>query len=802
MPLYQFCKRNNSKNSVMKKRVKILLIIIIIWARASEASAQVPMQTIRGTVVDKSTQAPLPGAAVIILNTSPLIGVTTDLNGKFRMEKVQVGRCDIKASYMGYEPGIIRELLVGSGKEVVINFELQESARQLNAVEIKATDNKQRAINPMATVSARQLNVEESSRYAGGFDDPARLASAFAGVVSSMASNGIVVRGNAPKGLLWKLEGVEIATPSHFSNVTTMGGGGITALSSQMLANSDFYTGAFPAEYGNALSGVFDVKLRNGNSDKREHTFKLSTIGIDLASEGPFVKGKSASYLFNYRYSTFSLIAPLLPEDAGGISYQDFSFKTFFSLKKAGTLSFWGLASTDVSGAKAEKDSLLWKYDQDREDQKNSSRVGAAGVAHKIILSRKSFLSSTLSASGYGMIWKIDRFNSEAIMQPLKDIDFVNWKYSFSSYLSHKFNARHVLKAGINVDRLNYNIGISHAESPGTPMQTIVDEKGHSYLVQSFLQSKINFSDVLSFNAGFHSQYFALNSHGTIEPRAGLRWEFKPGKIISLGYGNHSQLEMLNFYLSQQKTEDGIIQPNKNLDFSRANHFVAAYDQATGKHFRFKAEAYYQHLYKVPVIPHSSFSMLNLENEWFLNDSLINTGTGRNFGIDLTFERFLSDGYYFLVTGSVFDSKYTGGDAKWRNTRYNGHYVTNFLAGNEWNITRRSGNKNILSVNGRITMMGGNRISPVNEQATYLEEDVVYDETRAFADKKPNVFYADLTISYTINHRKYAGTWSAQLMNLTGTKEFYGYRYNQLQHTIDRQEEVTMIPNISYKIDF
>jgi len=752
--------------------------------------------------VDKNTQTPLPGAAVILLNTSPILGATTDINGKFRIEKVPVGRYDVKASYMGYETGIMRELLVSSGKEVVINFELPESANLLNIVEISASDNKKNAINPMATVSARQLSVEESSRYAGGFDDPARLASSFAGVASSMASNGIVVRGNSPKGLLWKLEGVEIATPSHFSNITTLGGGGITALSSQMLANSDFYTGAFPAEYGNALSGVFDIKLRNGNSDKREHTLKLSTIGIDLSSEGPFIKGKSASYLFNYRYSTFALIAPLLPEDAGGISYQDFSYKTFFSLKKAGTISFWGLASTDVSGAKAEKDSILWVYDQDREDQKNSSKVCAAGVSHKIILSKNSFLSSSLSASGYGMIWKIDRFNKDVIMHPVQDISFANWKYSFSSNFSHKFNARHTLKAGINADRLNYNIDIRHAETPGNPMTTIVDGKGNTYLLQSYVQSKINLSDVLSLNAGLHAQFFALNNDKTIEPRAGLRWEFRPGKAFSLGYGNHSQIEMLNFYLVQQQTENGYNQPNKNLNFSRANHFVTAYDLAIGKYMRFKAEAYYQNLYKVPVIPRSSFSMLNLENEWFLTDSLINTGKGKNFGIDLTLERFLSDGYYFLITGSLFDSKYTGGDAIWRNTRYNGHYVTNFLAGKEWNIARSSGNKNILSINGRFTIMGGNRISPVDEQATLMNGEVVYDETRAFEDKKPNVFYADLTISYTINHRKYAGTWSAQLMNLTGTKEFYGYRYNQLNHKIDRQEEVTMIPNISYKIEF
>ncbi|MBW3544869.1 MAG: carboxypeptidase-like regulatory domain-containing protein, partial [Bacteroidetes bacterium] len=289
--------------------------------------AQTPAQTVRGKVVDEVSKAPIAFATVVLLNTDPLLGTTTDAEGNFRLAQVPVGRFDLRVSFTGYEAAILRELVVSSAKELNLSIRLKESVTTLNEVVVSGQVNKEEPLNTQATVSARMLSVEEASRYAGGFDDPARLASSFAGVSSNVVNNGIVVRGNAPKSLQWKLEGIEIPNPNHFADLSAFGGGGLTALSSQMLANSDFFTGAFPAEYSNALSGVFDIFMRSGNNERAEHTLQLGLIGIDASSEGPFKKGGQASYLFNYRYSTLALVAPLLPEEAQGTRYQDLSYK-------------------------------------------------------------------------------------------------------------------------------------------------------------------------------------------------------------------------------------------------------------------------------------------------------------------------------------------------------------------------------------------------------------------------------------------------------------------------------------------
>jgi len=740
----------------------------------------------------------LPGATVLIESINPHMGGTTDINGNFRFENIPLGRHTIRVSFLGYESYIIKELLVGSGKEIMLTIELKELSIEMKEVIIKANSNKEEPLNTMATLSAKQLSVEEANRYAGGFDDPARLASTFAGVAGNLQNNGIVIRGNAPKGMLWRMEGVEIATPTHFANITTFGGGGITALSSQMLANSDFFTGAFPAEYGNALSGVFDLKLRTGNDEKHEFTFQAGIIGLDFSAEGPFVKGKKASFVFNYRYSTFSLLGPLLPADAGGIRYQDLCFKLNFPTQKAGVFSIWGVGALDVNPQKAESDSTLWIHNQDKEEGKNNLGMGALGFSHKIIVRKKSFVSSTLSVSENTLDHNQWRYSNELSLQPLEIVQYHNWKYSFSSYLNYKFNARHTNRTGIIVDNLNYSYDIENTSTPGQPLEPVVNQKSNSNLLAAYTQSRFDLSPFLFLNIGLHSQYFSFNNHYTIEPRAGITWKFAPGHSFSMGYGNHSQLEMLQIYMAQRSSGTGFINPNRNLDFSKAHHFVLGYNWKINENLHLKIEPYYQFLYHIPVNPNTSFSLINLDKNWFITDSLVNKGTGTNKGIDITFERFLQQGYYYLVTASLFDAKYKGGDGIEHNSRYNKHYVLNVLGGKEWTLR----NKNLLSINGKVTFMGGDRISPLDVQASLLKRDAVYNETRAFAERKPSVWYADFTINYRINHKRHSSIWSLKVINLLGVKEYAGYIYNYRKGKMEEDAEAIVIPNVNYRIEF
>jgi hypothetical protein len=770
-------------------------IFILFASMISTFAFGQTVQNIRGLVKDAASEQPLAFATIMLLNTER--ATSTDSLGHFILKNIPVGRYDVKVTFLGYETSITREVLLSSSKEMYLEISLKENVSQLKEVIVTPTINKTQPLNKMATVSARMLSVEEASRYAGGFDDPARLASSFAGVGSNVGNNGIVVRGNAPKFLQWRLEDVEIPNPNHFADVTGFGGGGMTALSSQVLGNSDFFTGAFPAEYGNALSGVFDIKLRNGNNIKTENAVQLGLLGIDVASEGPFKKGGKASYLFNYRYSTLSLLSSLMPDDADGTKYQDLSFKMNFPTLNAGTFSVWGIGLIDRSGQTAERDSTKWEYLQDKEEEDVKQYMGALGIGHKIMLGNDAFLKSTLATTVSGLNMHTERMNNNILLLPKNVVRNTNWNFVFSSNFNKKYSARHTNKTGIQVTGLMYNMLLKNADPAETPLQTLTDENGFSALLMAYSNSSISLSRRWTLNAGITGQMFSLNKHYTIEPRLGLKWQLASNQSLGLAYGLHSRLELLNYYFTRSATGEYI---NKDLDFTRSHHLVLSYDWNIGHDYHFRLESYIQKLYDVPVIPDSSYSFINLQDDRFLSKQLKNTGKGLNYGVDVTFEKFMSQGYYFMFTGSLFNSRYRGGDGIWRNTRFNRNYLCNFLAGKEWVVGKYK--QNVFNVNIRCSYQGGDRYSPIDQDASIEEKDAVYNEKDAYSKQLSAALLGHFTVSYKINHKKWSHEFAIKVLNATGYKEYYGHRYNFKTGTVDENRESIVIPNLSYKIEF
>lgn len=778
-----------------------LLCILSFCLSTSEAYATELTQVIRGIVVDAATQNPLPQATITISTLNPIMGTTTDIDGNFRLENVPLGRHNLQVSYMGYNLKMISELMVTSSKEIVLRIQMIEKISSLKMAVIVGQVKKDKPINTMSTVSARTFSVEEAQRYAGGFDDPARLASSFAGVSTGyIDDNGIIVRGNAPKGLLWRLEGVEIPNPNHFANMSTFGGGGVSALSSLMLANSDFFTGAFPAEYGNAMSGVFDINLRTGNNETYEHAFQAGALGIDISSEGPFSKKSNASYLFNYRYSTFGLIKFVLPEEANVPNYQDFSFKVNLPTKRAGTFALWALAADDKITFDPEMDTTMWTYNSDRDIGFANQRMGVVGLNHRQVFGTNTYLKSSISVSGSateyhrGVLgFNLDDFDSEKI-------NVMDYKYTFSSLMNHKFGSRHTNRTGVVVNSKHYDNLIQYAPSLGQNLITGVDDQGSLNYYQFFSQSRINFTEKLKSNIGIHTQYFDMNKEFVVEPRIGVTYDINKRHSLSLAYGKHSRLEPQSLYQSKVMLGGINTTPNKDLRVSKSHHIVLAYDVSLRPQLRLKIEPYVQFLYDIPVIPDSSYSAINMQADWFFSDAMTNEGTGTNIGIDVTLERFLVDGYYYLITASLYDSKYIGGDNIERSTQFNGSYVFNVLLGKEW--TLGSEKNKVLGLNARLNMMGGQRLTPVNMDMSLNSQSVVYDYSQLYSEQKPNVYHLNATISYRINKKKHSGIWSLQVMNALGTKEHYGYAYNLRTQKIDEEKISVVVPSISYKIEF
>ena len=777
------------------------LFLLICFSVTAYSQTGKPL---RGIVVDNASGETLPSVTITILNSDPPKGTISESDGTFSFENLPVGRYDIQASFIGYEPAIAKEIVVSSGKEAFVTLSLKENLNQLDEIVVTPKINKQQPLNNTASASARMLSVEEASRYAGGFDDPARLVSSFAGVAGNMSSNGIAIRGNSPQFLQWRLEGVEIPNPTHFPDITGVGGGILTALSSQMLDNSDFFTGAFPAQYGNALSGVFDMNLRNGNKWEREHTFQVGTMGIDVSSEGPFKKGGQASYLFNYRYATMALADDLFGGvlgDAAGMRYQDLSFKLNFPTKKAGTFSVWGIGVIDRYKQDAEEDISEWESVVDQNDSRFDQSMGAGGLGHKIFLNNNTYIKSAIAGSFTKNELSVDLYDTDKNPTSINDMKGTNWNLSFNSFLNKKFSSRHTNRTGINVTRLAYDLDYNISPSfPNAylPIENFAKSDGNTWLYSAFSNSTIRLTNELTANIGVNAQYFALNKNTSIEPRLGMKWQMQPKHSIGFSYGKHSRHEKLDYYFVS-KPDMGNDLPNKKLDFAKAHHLVLSYDWSINENTHLKIEPYFQYLYDVPVARDSSFSIIN-HQDWYLDVPLVNEGKGKNYGMDVTLERYLADGYYYLFTASVFESKYKGGDDVWRDTRLNRNYLFNALGGKEWKLGKNK--QNILNVNLKLSFQGGDRYSPIDEAASAIEQDAVYDESRAYEKQLSPAFISNFTVSYKLNKKKLAHEFALKILNATGYKEFGGHFYNYKKQKVEAYRDAVVMPGISYKIEF
>lgn len=785
---------------------KIAFIFFLSFSFAS--FSQTLKQTVRGVVLDKQTQSPLPGAIVCVLNTNPLKATLTDENGKFRLDSIVIGRWAIKVSYISYKEKT-QTVILTSSKEIVLNIELEENAIQANEVTIVAEQDKTKTNNKMATVSSRVFSAEDASRYAGSRGDPARMAANFAGVSGANDSrNDIIIRGNSPLGVLWRLNGTDIPNPNHFGSLGSTGGP-ISILNNNTLDNSDFMSGAFPADYGNATAGVFDLKMRSGNNEKYEFLGQIGFNGFELGAEGPFSKKKKAgSFLINYRYSTLAAFKYIGLDFGTGDAvpqYQDITFKVDLPTKKAGKFSIWGIGGLSyvelLSSQQSKKNNL---YGYSGRDTYFKANVGACGISHTYLLNSSSYTKFNIGVSGQENFIQADRVDTN--MTPYKITpEYRNnsstLKYSANFTYNKKFNARNFINMGVYYD-LFYTTFIDSTDNfDSLGFITLRDYKGETSLGRVFIQWQHKFNDKLTLNTGFSYQYFLLNSAQSPEPRLGLKYEINKKQSLSFGAGMHSQVQPLYLYFATANTSQGNIATNKNLDFTRAIHGVLAYDVNIANSVRIKTEIYYQYMYGVPVRSRKDyFSSINLGADFNSPnvDSLVSNGTGENYGIELTLEKFYSRGYYFLITASLFESKYTGSDNVQRNTAYNGNYVFNALAGKEFKIKE----KHIIALDIKLTYAGGKRYVPIDLAASIASGDERRDGSQAYQKQYPDYFRMDVKPSYKLNTKRFTHELNVDLQNVTRHDNVFQQIYDLNTQSIKTDYQLKFFVVPQYKLTF
>jgi CarboxypepD_reg-like domain len=783
-----------------KKMKKLVLIFSLIIFIAHSVSAQLT-QTIRGTVIDNVVQTPLAGATITIAGSNKT--AITDEKGNFRFSNVPVGLQTLFISYIGYKENAVANIVVNAGKEVVLTIPLEENSKIETAVIVKSNSKKNKPLNDMSAVSARAFTVEETQKYAAAVNDPARMATNFAGVAAANdGNNNIVIRGNAPTGLLWRMEGIDIPNPNHYSSPGSAGGG-ISILSAQLLSNSDFVTGAFASEYGNALSGAFDLKLRKGNNERKEYTLQAGLLGINAAAEGPLAAFYKGSYLINYRYSTLNLLNKLgLDVGDAPTNFQDFSFNFSLPTRRAGNFTVFGFGGLSSQTFDPAKDSAKWKTDADRYGGKYNGNTAFSGITHSISIGNKTNIKSAIGFSYNGLTSNTNYIFKDYNLSELDKTAFTTKKLTTSSTLNHKFNSKNVLRAGGILNVIYFNYVQKTRQNITAPLLQTANTKGSTQTIQLFGQWQYKPVNKITFNAGLHYLALLYNNSSSIEPRTSVKWDINRKNSLAFGYGLHSQLQSFNIYFATQKNAAGAtITPNKNLDFTKAQHFVLSYTHAINNNLKIKTELYYQHLFNVPVSisDTNTFSTLNVEDGVFFTDALTNKGKGKNYGIEISLEKYLSKNYYFMFSNSFYQSKYTAADGIERNTRFNGNYISNFIGGKDFVSANK---RRTFGINVKFLYSGGYRNTPVDLLASRAAGYTIYKEKQAYSLQNPGYFRSDLRLSMKWNRRHMTSTLSLDLQNVTNRQNIANQSFDVVAGKIINNYQTGLIPILNYKIEF
>ncbi|MEY2828361.1 MAG: hypothetical protein RIQ33_219 [Bacteroidota bacterium] len=791
----------------MKFMLKSLFLFSLVLITFS-IQAQNSTQTIRGSVSDKQSKTSLIGASVSLVNSSPVLGDATNTDGKFKINNVPVGRYDVKVNYVGYKEIILSNIELTAGKEVVLEIEMEENVKSLKQVTVSASK-KHETNNELTSVSARSFSMEEVNRYAGGRSDPARMAASYAGVSSPDDSrNDLVIRGNSPIGVLWRIEGMNVPSPNHFATVTS-NGGPVSAINTNMLRNSDFFTSAFPAEYGNANAGVFDLGFRKGNAEKRENTFQIGALtGIEAMTEGPINKAKGSSYLVAYRYA-FTGVAQKIGLNIGTTAtpfYQDLSFKIVGGESKMGRFTLFGIGATSHIEFDHKKVDSKDIFANPSVDSYFGSDIGLVGVKHFKRVNEKSYFNTIIGATYTASKYLEDTIFQAATYRSVENTT-KQMRYLIHTSYNTKINSHLFVKAGLMDEVINLNLFYQVRKTNTGIWKNYWDYNDFTQLIQGYAQAKYNFTDKITLNLGLHSQYLTLNDAKSIEPRVGLKYQVSNKSTFNAGIGLHSQMQTPDIYFYRALNADGSYdESNKKLGFTKSQHYVLGYDYLPAKDWRIKTEIYYQYLYDVPVtISPSSFSLLNAGASFnpINKTNLKNKGTGINKGVELTIEKFFSKGYYALLTGSIYQSKYKGSDGIEHNTAFNGEYVYNILAGKEFKIGKEKQNK--ITLDFKLTQAGGRYFTPTDSVASMVwRKEILKGDSYSFSQKIPDFFRMDFKIGYSMNSKKYKVAQSIffDIQNITNNKNIFAYRYNPVTNSVNTSYQIGFFPNFVYRLQF
>ena len=548
---------------------------------------------------------------------------------------------------------------------------------------------------------------------------------------------------------------------------------------------------------------MFDSKFRIGNHEKREYSLSLGVLGLDATLEGPFSKNYNGSYLVNFRYSSLDLLDQTGIIDFGGVpKYYDGSFKFNLPTNFAGNFVAFGLFG---------RSSIRQEFGEG-EDEENeiitdktffNAGMSVFGLKHFYSLNERTYIKSYVSISN--AFNGTDEKNLDSATQVFRQnyADNINENHMrVSTSYNTKLNARHTLNAGVIYTQSFFDMKAVETYSSGVS-ETFIDDNGNGGIIQGYTSWKYRAKENVTLVSGLHYTELLFSKKKSLEPRASLRWNLNKRQYLTFGTGLHSRTENSSVYFANTSDDISKVESaNKNIELTKSAHFVVGFGHQINENISLKSELYYQHLYDVPVSADASnrFSLINTTGG-YPTDPIVSEGTGRNYGIELTVERSFEKNYYYIITGSLYESKFTPLDGVEYNSRFNANYAGNVLFGKEFKLRSAKNNKT-LALNLKATLIGGNRYTPIDLESSISAGETVLHMDQYNEGKLDNIFIMNMALIYRVNKKKVTHEFKLDIQNITNNQAVVGYYFDEDDQRIESFEQLSILPNIMYVIKF
>ena len=694
--------------------IKFSLFVFLITLLPVSLLAQ--QGVIRGRVLNKATNEAIPYATVIISGTGT--GATTTEEGRFVIKDLEPGRYNLEVRSLGFKTERVYEVAVTNARPAEINISLSEEAERLQEVEVVASSFSKTDESP---VSLRSIGPDEIRRSPGGNRDISKVIRSLPGAATAPSfRNDIIIRGGAPSENKYYLDGIEVPNINHFQTQGSSGGP-VGLINVDFIKEVDFYSGAFPANRGGALSSIFEFRQREGRTDEWIFNATVGATDFGVTAEGPV--GDSASVIFSVRRSYLQLLfkaleLPFLPV------YNDYQLKYQWQPNRKNRFTLISLGALDnfeLNMAANETEEQRYLLNTLPVSDQWNYTIGAkweyfrTNGYYALVLSRNMLDNKAVKWANN------DSSNPENLLLDYHSQEIEN-KLRLEDY--RQLNSGLRFTYGINYEYASYFADDFYKTvAQGAPLTKDFTSTLHLHKWGLFGQaSQQLLQGQLVLSAGFRMDATDYSDEMNrmweqFSPRLSAAYYFLPKWSINFNAGRYYQLPTYVVMGFRDSKTAELVNRQNNLEYLQADHLVTGLEWAPNNFMRLTLEGFYKWYDNYPYLLDLGVSLANLGADFGVvgQSPVVSASKGRAYGLEFLLQQKLASSFYGTLAYTLVRSEFTGPNEIYKPSAWDYRHILSLTGGKRF--------KRNWELGARFLLSGGPPYTPYNLAVSLQKEN-------------------------------------------------------------------------------